>query len=553
MLPTWIWLLALALQGECAEAQSCKPDLRGAARNLARGRPACQSSIYSHPIIPSASKAIDGNCDGNFFHGSCTHTNAEKEPWWHVDLGEQFAISTVVVKNREDCCSERLLGAEIRVGDSVADHGKSNPLCGNITDPRRGSFTSLNCHWLKGRYVSVNLPGEASTLTLCEVEVYGTKLVSPASPFQQFENCILLSRMLLTWVSMLTCLALLAWSGDAQSCRPELQGIVQNLAKGRPAFQSSIYSNVIFTGGKNAVDGNCNGFFSNGSCTHTNQDQDPWWYVDLGKQYAISAVVVKNRQDCCSARLLGAQIRVGDSVADQGKSNPLCGTITDTSLGSISTLYCNWIKGRYVSVNIPGRAEYLTLCEVEVYGTKVDDQMLITWTWPLALALLAACGDAQSCRSEWQSARNLAKGRPAFQSSIYRHEIFTGGIKAVDGNCDGFFDSGSCTHTQKEKNPWWYVDLGEEYAISTVLVKNRQDCCSARLQGAEIRVGNAMAHRSKSNTLCGTITNTRLGSTSVFNCDWLKGRYVSVQIPDLEEYLTLCEVEVYGSKAEDQC
>ncbi|CAI5778806.1 Hypothetical predicted protein [Podarcis lilfordi] len=176
MHPIWIWLLVLALLAECAEAQSCKPDLRGAARNLARGRPACQSSIYSHPIIPSASKAIDGNCEGNFFHGSCTHTSTEKEPWWHVDLGEQFAISTVVVKNREDCCSERLLGAEIRVGDSVADHGKSNPLCGNITDTRRGSFSSLNCHWLKGRYVSVNLPGDASTLTLCEVEVYGTKL-----------------------------------------------------------------------------------------------------------------------------------------------------------------------------------------------------------------------------------------------------------------------------------------------------------------------------------------------------------------------------------------
>ncbi|XP_033012061.1 uncharacterized protein LOC117050501 [Lacerta agilis] len=564
--------------------------LQTGARNLARGRPACQSSIYSHPIIPSASKATDGNCDGDFFHGSCTHTSTEKEPWWHVDLGEQFAISTVVVKNREDCCSERLLGAEIHVGDSVADHGKSNPLCdgppfslcscGNITDTRRGSFSSLNCHWLKGRYVSVNLPGHASTLTLCEVEVYGTKLGLTSTLKFRLAALGLSMRcqerrgqqpspgantsgssytthiwMLLTWISMLT-LALLAGRGEAQSCKPELRGIAHNLAKGRPAFQSSIYRHEIFTGGIKAVDGNCDGLFNSGSCTHTNQDQDPWWYVDLGDQYAISAVVVKNRQGCCSERLLGAEIRIGDSVSDHGKSNSLCGTVTDTSLGSVSTLYCNWLKGRYVSVNIQGRAEYLTLCEVEVYGTKLDDQchgMLITWTWSLALALLAARGDARSCMSEWQSAHNLAKGRPAFQSSIYRHEIFTGGIKAVDGNCNAAFSSGSCTHTQKEKDPWWYVDLGDEYAISTVLVKNRQDCCGNRLQGAEIRVGNAMAHRSKSNSLCGTITDNRSGSISVFNCDWLKGRYVSVQIPDHEEYLTLCEVEVYGIKAEDQC
>ncbi|XP_061468224.1 fucolectin-like [Rhineura floridana] len=147
-----------------------------------------------------------------------------------------------------------------------------------------------------------------------------------------------------------------------------------NLAKDRPGFQSSLYPHPIVGAASKAVDGNCGGdWFKDGSCTHTGFEMEPWWYVDLGDQYAISAVVVKNRGDCCGERLQGAQIRVGDSVADHGKSSPLSGTITDTRLGSVSTLYCNWLKGRYVSIRIPGWAEFLHVCEVEVYGTKPED------------------------------------------------------------------------------------------------------------------------------------------------------------------------------------
>lgn len=47
-----------------------------------------------------------------------------------------------------------------------------------------------------------------------------------------------------------------------------------------------------------AVDGNTNGhFFEAKSTTHTNQDQDPWWEVDLGKLIDVDKVVVWNRND----------------------------------------------------------------------------------------------------------------------------------------------------------------------------------------------------------------------------------------------------------------
>ncbi|KAG6926951.1 pentraxin S homeolog, partial [Chelydra serpentina] len=99
----------------------------------------------------------------------------------------------------------------------------------------------------------------------------------------------------------------------------------------------------------------------------TQLDTEPWWTVDLGSRQSVSAVIVKNREDeCCGERIRGAQIRVGDSLIDHGKNNPICGTVTDTRPGSVSTICCNGLEGRYVTIVIPGRAEYLTLCEVEV-------------------------------------------------------------------------------------------------------------------------------------------------------------------------------------------
>lgn len=36
------------------------------------------------------------------------------------------------------------------------------------------------------------------------------------------------------------------------------------------------------------------------------------------------------------------------------------------------TYDCNGMVGQYVTIVIPGRIEYLILCEVEVYGLPLD-------------------------------------------------------------------------------------------------------------------------------------------------------------------------------------
>lgn len=47
---------------------------------------------------------------------------------------------------------------------------------------------------------------------------------------------------------------------------------------------------------------------------------------------------------------------------------------------------------------------------------------------------------------------------------------------------------------------------------------------------------------------CAVVSNIPAGTSVGFVCDGMDGRYVNIVLPDREEFLTLCEVEVYGSR-----
>ncbi|KAL0984441.1 hypothetical protein UPYG_G00141570 [Umbra pygmaea] len=141
--------------------------------NLALLGRATQSNTYLH-IFADASHAIDGNKDANFDHGSCTHTKLEDQPWWRVEMQDAYRVDSVVLTNRGDCCPERLNGAEIHIGNSLENNGNNNPSCAVVSVIPAGESVSFNCNGMVGRFVSVVLP-KTGVLTLCEVEVYGSK------------------------------------------------------------------------------------------------------------------------------------------------------------------------------------------------------------------------------------------------------------------------------------------------------------------------------------------------------------------------------------------
>src|SRR5207248_5766533 len=62
--------------------------------------------------------------------------------------------------------------------------------------------------------------------------------------------------------------------------------------------------------------------------------------------------------------------------------------------------------------------------------------------------------------------------------------------KAIDGNRGGSYGAGGQTHTEENTaNPWWEVDLGAEYPISSIVIHNRtDDGLGKRLDGFTLKV-----------------------------------------------------------------
>ena len=75
-------------------------DFAGAEVNIGLGKIAYQSSTGAGGV---ASRAVDGNTNKKYTGGSCTHTlNNESSPWWMVDLGHHYTISSLRVYNRDN-------------------------------------------------------------------------------------------------------------------------------------------------------------------------------------------------------------------------------------------------------------------------------------------------------------------------------------------------------------------------------------------------------------------------------------------------------------------
>uniref|UniRef100_A0A087Y3U5 Si:ch211-215k15.4 n=1 Tax=Poecilia formosa TaxID=48698 RepID=A0A087Y3U5_POEFO len=259
-----------------------------------------------------------------------------------------------------------------------------------------------------------------------------------------------------------------------------------------------------------------------GADNHTAEMSNPWWRVDLLDSYVITQIIVTNRGDCCEERINGAEIRIGNSNQSNGVENPLAATISSMPRGASQTInITGGMEGRYVTVVIPGSKKILTLCEVEVYGHFVPS-------------------------------KNLALRGKATESSHYRGELggFVDAYKAIDGNRNPNLRKGSCTHTERESNPWWRVDLLDSYVITQVIVTNRGDCGEERINGANIHIGNSLQNNGVENPRAAIISSIPSGTSQVINIPGhMEGRYVTIVIPGSDQVLTLCEVEVYGYRA----
>lgn len=138
---------------------------------------------------------------------------------------------------------------------------------------------------------------------------------------------------------------------------------------------------------------------------------------------------------------------------------------------------------------------------------------------------------------------NMAIGKPTNASSSLFGRYPSS--RAVDGNSNTTFNSKSCMHTDKDLNPFLRIDLQKQSVVEMVLIWNRGDCCSERLNNVKVTVGDDPT--GMNNLLCGSAGNTtEVNPINVKCSSILSGQYVHIRIPG-PQFLTICEVEVIGS------
>ncbi|RXN14163.1 hypothetical protein ROHU_009164 [Labeo rohita] len=218
-----------------------------------------------------------------------------------------YRVNRVTITNRPTH-GWRINGAVIRIGNFLDIY--NNTVCATISTLADGATDTFSCGGMKGRYMIVHIPGDQKILSLSEIGVYGY--------------------------------------------------LAGNMAVDGAATQSSTFMSWF---AEKAIDSN-RGLQKNTSCSSTLNETNPWWRLDLRDVYKIRKVVVTNRNDCCPEQINGAEIRIGNSLENNGNDNPICAVIPAISAGESYNYSCGGMEGRYVNLIIPGDMKILTLCPV---------------------------------------------------------------------------------------------------------------------------------------------------------------------------------------------
>ncbi|NRA96185.1 MAG: discoidin domain-containing protein [Planctomycetes bacterium] len=225
-------------------------------------------------------------------------------------------------------------------------------------------------------------------------------------------------------------------------------------------------STTLFGGAaSNAIDGNPDGHWTNGSVSHTTNLANQWWEVALTAPQVIDELRLYNRADCCGLRLsnfrvsafLGMTLMFTQDFYTTTGSVPL-GDVERIELPAATV-------GDRVRVEILGMNNngdgVLSLAEVAVlqYGPLPDVNIA-----PLGTALQSSTGSG---------------GLPE---------------RAIDGNRDGYWINASVSHTANNGalNSWWQVAFANQEQVDVIRLWNRSDCCANRLSNFRVSVWDGL-------------------------------------------------------------
>lgn len=130
-----------------------------------------------------------------------------------------------------------------------------------------------------------------------------------------------------------------------------------NLAiNGQTGQSSTAYGGIA----SRAIDNNTDGTYRNDSVTHTKDDANAWWQVELAQTSDINRIIIYNRTDsCCTSRLANFSV----SVLDEDNDVVWTQFYTEMPLSSLTIDLSS--TGKTVKISQKGT---LSLAEVEVFG-----------------------------------------------------------------------------------------------------------------------------------------------------------------------------------------
>ncbi|XP_040066636.1 uncharacterized protein LOC115308197 [Ixodes scapularis] len=142
------------------------PNIPFCVLNVAAGKAPLQSSTMGGGV---PQKAVDGSTSAFFQADTCSLTEAERSPWWYVNLLEPYSVQLVRLDWGTTSPEATVV---VRVGNNRPDMG-ANPVCNRFTGPlEEGRPLFLPCATpMPGAFVSVHLQGQGP-LSICEVFVY---------------------------------------------------------------------------------------------------------------------------------------------------------------------------------------------------------------------------------------------------------------------------------------------------------------------------------------------------------------------------------------------
>ena len=227
-----------------------------------------------------------------------------------------------------------------------------------------------------------------------------------------------------------------------------------NVALGKTARQSGTSYGAAAS---RAVDGNVSGNWQDGSITHTPDpatSAEPFWDVDLGRAYDVSAIQIWARTDCCRDRTADLDVCTsalpfpGDSLAAiKAAPGVSCKYIQHPVLRS------HWMDierpARWVRIqsrgSLPAASRIVALAEVEVFGVEPKGgQLFSAANYGGTAQVLGSDAPSLGPGNDLASSLKIDSG---WWMTLYEHDGHAGGaltftkdepnLAAVSGPCAG--------------------------------------------------------------------------------------------------------------------